>query len=209
MKKLLVCLGLLLLVPGLALAQDPTTIVNDPAGPFVGYFVGYYANNVGPVPGSPDQVIRIINTGTLGTPLTSPVGDICADIYVFDNNQEMIACCAERITPNELDSAAVGAQLTANPLTSVVPTAGVVKIITQAVPPGGCTPTALTLAFADADVSSTHLQVSGGKTYVTETVVPTASPLSAAEYTFLQQACAFTLYLGSSKGTCSSTVPGH
>jgi len=63
MKKLLVCLGLLLLVPGLALAQDPTTIVNDPAGPFVGYFVGYYANNVGPVPGSPDQVIRIINTG--------------------------------------------------------------------------------------------------------------------------------------------------
>ena len=89
-------------------------------------------------------MIRIINTGTLGTPLTSPVGDICANIYVFDNNQEMIACCAEQITPNELDSAAVGTQLTANPLTSVVPAAGVFKIITTApVPAGGCNPTAL------------------------------------------------------------------
>ena len=60
------CLGLLLLAPGLASAQT-----------FFGYYVGYYANNAGPVPGAPDQVVRIINTGTLGTPLTRSVGDIC------------------------------------------------------------------------------------------------------------------------------------
>ena len=199
MKKLLVCLGLLLLVPGLALAQ---------ADPF-GYYVGYYANNPGPASGAADQVVRIINTGTLGTPLTSPVGDICANIYVFDNNQEMIACCAEQITPNELDSAAVGTQLTANPLTSVVPTAGVFKIITTApVPAGGCNPTALSGELADASVFSTHLQVSGGRTFVTETF-NIGSPLSVAEANFLQQACSFTLYLGSGKGTCSSSVPGH
>jgi hypothetical protein len=199
MKKLLVCLGLLLLVPGLALAQ---------ADPF-GYYVGYFANNPGPAAGAADQVVRIINTGTLGTPLTSPAfGDICADIYVFDNNQEMIACCAERITPDELDSAAVGAQLTANPLTSVVPAAGVFKILTTVVPAGGCNPTAVALPLADASVFSTHLQVTGGRTFVTETF-DIGSPLSVAEFTFLQQACSFTLYLGSGKGTCSSSVPGH
>ncbi len=196
MKKLLVCLGLLLLVPGLALAQGTSF-----------YHVEYFANNPGPASGAPDQVIRIINTGTLGTPLTSPVGDICANIYVFDNNQEMVACCAEQITPDELDSAAVGAQLTANPLTSVVPASGVVKIITTVVLPGGCNPTNLPGA-ADSSVTATHLQVTGGRTFVTETQ-SAGSLLSPAEAFFLQQACSFTLYLGSGKGTCSSSVPGH
>jgi hypothetical protein len=218
MKKLLVCLGLLLLVPGLALAQDSTNS-NDPAGFPVGYFVTYFSNNVGPSTTAPDQSIRIINTGTLGTPLTSPVGDLCANIYVFDNNQEMIACCAERITPNELDSASVGNQLTSNPLTAVVPVSGVIKVITTLVPTGGCNPAGLPVQsaalfpFVDADMYSTHLQVTAGKTYVTETLSEGSLLLNTtsatAEYNFLQQACSFTLYLGSGKGTCSSSVPGH
>jgi hypothetical protein len=39
-----------------------------------------------------NQVIRAINTGTYGTPLTSNAtgqGDICENVYVFDNNQEL------------------------------------------------------------------------------------------------------------------------
>jgi hypothetical protein len=201
MKKLLVVLGLLVLVQGAALAQGP-------AAP--GYYVDYFSNNPGPVPGAPDQVVRIINTGVLGTPLTSPVGDICADIYVFNNDQEMIACCAERITPNELDSASVGTQLTSNPLTSVVPPAGVIKIaLTPAT--AGCNPTTDNLAASSTvlgAVFGTHLQVTGGATSVTETD-KLGYPLSTAEAGFLQQACSFALYLGSGKGTCTSSVPGH
>ena len=196
MKKLLVVLGILALVPGLAFAQ-------------VTYYVDYYSHNAGPVPGAPDQTVRIINVGLGGTPLTSPVGDICANIYVFDNNQEMIACCAQRITPNELDSASVGNQLTNNPVTSVVPWAGVIKIVLT---PAGST-TCNASSFPDGASASlgvafaTHLQVTGGATFVTETGLSPAN-LSSYEAGFLPQACSFAKYLGSGKGTCTSSTPG-
>ena len=206
MKKLLLILGLLVLVPGLALAQSLTAAT---------YYVDYYSNNAGPVPGAPDQIVRIINVGVLGTPLTSPTGDICANIYVFDNNQELIACCAQRITPNELDSASVGTQLTNNPVTSVVPPAGVIKI---ALTPAGtkCDPTGSLGTPAPVDppaiaglgvVFATHLQVTGGATFVTETSLSPA-PLGNAEALFLPTACSFAKYLGSGKGICTSSTPG-
>lgn len=196
MKKLLVVLAALVLMSGAAFAQS--------------YYVDYYANNAGPVPGAPDQVIRIINVGTGGTPLTVPQGNICANIYVFDNNQEMISCCACSLTPNELASASVGTQLTNNPVTSVVPTFGVVKI---ALTDGAraCNPTAPLDGAAQAAlgvVFGTHLQVTGGATFVTETE-KLPSILSSYEAGFLPTACSFARYLGSGKGTCSCTVPGH
>jgi len=118
MKKLLVVLGFLLLASSIsAFAQG-------------NYFVDYYSNNVNPL--AADQVIRAINTGTYGTPLTSNAtgtGDICENVYVFDNNQEMVSCCACGLTPDELSSAAVGAQLTNHALTGTAPVAGVVKLV--------------------------------------------------------------------------------
>ena len=90
MKKLLVVLGVLVLMSSAAFAQGS-------------YFVDYYSNNVGPG----NQGIGVINVGVNGTPLTSPVGDICANVYVFDNTQEMVTCCACRITPNEMAQAYV------------------------------------------------------------------------------------------------------
>jgi hypothetical protein len=199
MKKLLVVLGLLLLVSGVASAQTVGS-----------YFVDYYANNAGPVPGAPDQLVRIINVGIGGTPLSVPTGNICASIYVFDNNQEMIACCGCILTPNELATASVGTQLTNNPVTSVVPVAGVIKIATTPTTTS-CDPrTQPGAPLTDyAQVFGTHLQVTGtpAATFVTETE-KLSSPLSAAEFGFLQTACSFARYLGSGKGTCSCTVPG-
>ena len=199
MKKLLVVFGLLLLVSGVASAQ----IVGS-------YFVDYYANNAGPLPDAADQLVRIVNVGIGGTPLTHPVGNICASIYVFDNNQEMIACCGCILTPNELATASVGTQLTNNPVTSVVPTAGVIKILTTPTLTS-CDPRTQPGApdTAYAQVFGTHLQVTGNPpaTFVTETQ-KLWSPLSYVEHSFLQTACSFAQYLGSGKGTCSCTVPG-
>jgi hypothetical protein len=190
------------------LAQAPPT-----------YLVDYFSNNAGPVPGAPDQLIRLVNVGLGGTPLTSPQGDICADIYVFDNNQEMISCCSCRLTPNELGTASIGTQLTNNPVTSVVPPAGVIKIVASSTPKSGCDPTLG--AFDDATIAApsggppefvagfaTHLQVTGGATSVTETNIPVAA-LSSAERQFLPLSCAFAQYLGSGKGTCKCSVPGQ
>ena len=187
MKKLLVVLGVLVLMSSAAFAQGT-------------YFVDYYANNV-PASGF-DQWIRVVNTGLNGTPLTSPVGDICANYYVFDNIQEMAACCSCRITPNEYRAARVGADLTSNPLTPIIPRFGVVKVVTTPYA-GSCNPTAaLTGANADlARVWGTHLQVTGGAAYVTESEkIP--STLGAAEAAFLPSACSFVQYLGSGFGVC-------
>ncbi len=215
MKKLLVVVGLVLLASAVTFAQTTDYF----QGYKTSYFVDYYSNNSGPVPSAPDQVVRLINVGLGGTPLTSPYGDICANIYVFDNNQELISCCACRLTPNELATASVGTQLTNNPVTSVVPAAGVIKIaVTNA---GGkdrdgyswsnqtCDPTNH-LWGADTDYAvafGTHLQASGGATSVTETNIPSAQ-LSEDERDFLPTACTFAQYLGSGKGTCSCSVPG-
>jgi len=187
MKKLFVVLGLLVLVPAMALAQGS-------------YYVDYYSNNYDH---GYDQAIRIINVGTLGTPLTSPVGDICANVYVFDANQELLACCAARLTPNELASAAVNRDLTSNTVTTVVPGSGVIKVVLAQPPGPSCTPTTIG-ATPDAGlgvVFGTHLQKEGNNLWVTETQKQ-PSTLSSQEQGFLQLACSFALYIGSGQGTC-------
>ena len=184
--NILLVLGVLVLVSCLAFAQGT-------------YFVDYFANNSG---GAFDSWVRVVNVGLNGTPLTSPVGDICANYYVFDNVQEMAACCSCRITPDEYRAAKVGADLTSNPLTPVVPTFGMVKIVTTPYT-GSCNPAA-SLAGANADLArvwGTHLQITGGAAWVTETEKLPAT-LSAAEASFLPMACGFVQYLGTGFGVC-------
>jgi hypothetical protein len=208
MKKLLVVLGFLLLASSIsAFAQG-------------NYFVDYYSNNVNPL--AADQVIRAINTGTYGTPLTSNSngqGDICENVYVFDNNQEMVSCCACRLTPDELSSAAVGAQLTNHALTGTAPVAGVVKLVFTLPAsfngPTGCrAETAILgeqyLADRSAAVFGTHLQAeppaSPTSLFVTETA-KLPQFLSGYEAQFLPNACSFVRYLGSgTPGSCSCTA---
>jgi hypothetical protein len=188
MKKLLVVIGALVLMSGAAFAQGS-------------YFPDYFANNVGPN-ATFDAYVRVVNVGLNGTPLTSPVGDICANYYVFDNSQEMAACCSCRITPDEYRSARVGLDLTYNPLTPVIPRYGVIKIVPTPYT-GSCNPTA-SLAGASADLAAvwaTHLQVTGERTFVTETQKLPAT-LGATEASFLPMACSFVQYLGSGFGTC-------
>ncbi len=214
MKKLLVVLGLLLLVSALPVLAQGT------------YYVDYYSNNLNPL--AADQVIRAINVGVLGTPLTSigqgpggvpGTGDICQNVYVFDNNQEMIACCACRLTPNELSSASVGSQLTNHALTGTAPVAGVVKISftipNAANGPSGCrAETAVLNGGASvaglAAMFGTHLQAeppsSPTALFVTETnKLPQF--LSEAEALFLPNACSMVRYLGSGlPGSCTCTA---
>ena len=218
MKKLLVVVGLLLLMSTVpAFAQG-------------NYFVDYYSNNINPL--AADQVIRAINTGVFGTPLTSlgqngatpGTGDICENVYVFDNNQEMISCCACRLTPDELSSAAVGAQLTNHALTGTAPVAGVVKLVfslpqTYNGPTGCRAETAIfnfiTLADSSAAVFGTHLQAeppsSPSSLFVTETEklpqILSGTIGGDGEASFLPNACSFVRYLGSgAPGTCSCSA---
>lgn len=200
MKRYWIVAGLIALVscfPPSALAGDPNAQTA---------LVTYYSNNGGK--NSPlDQVIRVINNGILGSPATSPIGDVCANTYVFDANQTMIACCSCRVTPNALASFAVGHDLTSNTLTSLAPINGVVFILPTPAASTTCSPFA-PLATSDASLLTgygSHLTVVDGPTpgtAVTETEMP-AVPLSSDQAIFMNDVCLFVQYLGSGKGICS------
>jgi len=204
MRNRLIVAGLVhlaLVFPTLLVAGSPTSQT---------YLVDRYANNAGPGTIG-DPLLRLINAATGGSPLTSPVGDVCANIYVFDSNQEMLACCSCRLKANELVTASVSNQLTNNPLTSIIPSSGVIKILPTAAGSAVCSP-ALPSAPSDASLVmgfGTHLEITEGATFITETKIPIA-PLSPNEAAFLSNACLFVTYLGSGygKGTCSCTEGG-
>ena len=218
MKKLLVLAALVCLAALPSFAQYPV------AAP---YLVDFFANNPGPG-GTADQNIRLVNVGEFGTPLSSPVGDVCANVYVFDANQEMVACCSCRVTPNGLLTVSVGNSLTNNPVTSVVPVSGAIKIIsTIAAGATACTPLTYNAGIAPSLVGwAGHIENSGGTasgTFISvaellgwyhvpgqlvQAVNDDAPNVDApvdpntSEYAFLPQACQFARYLGSGKGTC-------
>ncbi len=209
MKKLLVVAALICIAAIPSFAQYP---VYSP------YLVDFFANNPGPG-GTADQTVRLVNVGEYGTPLSSPIGDICANVYVFDANQEMVSCCSCRVTPNGLLSISVANSLTSNPVTSVVPVNGAVKIIsTAATGATPCTPLTYNGGIAPSLVGwASHIETSGGTaagTFISVSdllgwaqvpgaVLDTApADPNASEYSFLPQACQFAQYLGSGKGTC-------
>jgi hypothetical protein len=187
---------------------SPSALAGDPNAQTA--LVSYYSNNGGK--NSPlDQFIRLINNGNLGTPLTSPIGDVCANTYVFDANQAMVACCSCRVTPNGVASFAVGRDLTSNTLTSLAPMNGTVFILPIPAALTTCSPFA-PLATSDASLLTgygSHLTVEVGPqpgTAVTETELA-AVRLTSDQAIFLNDACVFVQYLGSGQGTCKCSNP--
>ena len=82
--------------------------------------------------GSGDALVRIVNAGNFTNPALS--GDICANIYVFNDVQEMEECCSCDLSPNALLTLSTMVNLTSNPLIGTESTeAGVIKIV--GVPP--------------------------------------------------------------------------
>src|SRR5690242_6193497 len=83
-------------------------------GPADAYQVRYAANmNIG------DSVVNLTNTGTQGG--FEPTGNICANVYVWAEDQQLVACCACPLTPNHLKTLSVRNDLISNTLTPGVP----------------------------------------------------------------------------------------
>lgn len=183
MKKLAVLCTVLAitLMVGSAVAQN----VGDNSV----YFVTYFSNNVA---GAPDETVRLINDGDTG-------GNLWAAFYVFDDKQELTECCACVITPNGLLSESVMKNLTANPITSKVPKAGVIKVVSSASnDPTVLKPTAGLRGWA------THMQKNTAY-WGTETTLADSN-LSAGEQALLQNLCYYDSLL--SGLPCSCTPEG-
>lgn len=183
-RKLAVACSLFLAVivfAGLAQAQDP-------------YKVDYFANaNTG---GAPDATLRLDNPGGAAG------ANLCADIFVFDSNEELSECCSCLETPDGLRTLSVNLNLTANPLTGVILNTGVIKVVAAATSGNSCpVPTHITtVSYGEVKGWATHIQNSNFA--VTETASQD-SYLSAAEESKLAKQCGAIVAVGSGKGICS------
>jgi len=134
--KVLGALGFMCLMSAAAFAQSSSQVTNVEIG---NYMVGYYT---GANQGLPDAQLHIINPGSSGgfgasdeSPSATPQGgDLCANIYVFTPDEQMIACCSCKVSPNGMQGFSLATDLTANPLTSILPHAGAIKVVAS---PGG------------------------------------------------------------------------
>jgi len=163
------------------------------------YWVNYFSNHDNK--GWADATLRIINPGEQGTPLSPGEGAVCADIYVFNNDQEMVECCRCPITADGIIELSVDGALTHNPLTSVAPSLGVIKLVSD----GACNEQSPVPA-PDLRAYATHVQQ-----YIADDFGITedeflAAPLTTGELGFLGQACSFVQYLGSGKGLCTCSA---
>src|ERR1700704_183214 len=113
-----------------AVAQAPSQDEDDV------YALSYFSN--ANTKSAPDAALRLANDGFLSD--ASPAGDLCASIYVFDSREEMNECCSCRVTPNGILSLSVNKNLTSNTLTGIIPTRGVVKVVSSAPNAGVCDP---------------------------------------------------------------------
>jgi hypothetical protein len=175
-----VLVGLVIAGAGVASGQDV-------------YKVNYFANNASP---APDATVRIDNPG-----LT--YGNLCAMIYVFAADQQLTECCGCIETHNGLRTLSVRSNLTSNPLTGVVATNGVIKVVSAAVNNSPCDPTSNVAPTPNLRVWVTHTQNPVGTAYPITETESSDSTLGATELANLQAQCAFVNILGSGQGICS------
>ena len=102
----------------------------DVASAFVKTSAGF--GGVGSSGGSGDALLRIVDAGNFDTTNTgATAGDVCANIYVFNDTQEEAECCSCPLTANSLMTFSVINQLTRNPFSKTTESlsAGVIKIV--------------------------------------------------------------------------------
>ena len=187
---------LLFVALALATAAFGQAIAGAPADAFQ---VRYAANlNVG------DSVINITNAGTqnLGGALTN----ICANVYAFSPDEQLISCCSCTVTPNALVSLSAVSDLISNTLTPAHPTSIVVKLIATY-------NTACNASNVPADRLATGMLAWGTTLHaepgtpvdyaVTETRFAKAG-LSPAELARVTSFCGFIQANGSGFGICRS-----
>jgi len=121
--------------------------------------------------------MHILNPGSNGgygnaneAPAAIPQGgDLCANIYVFTSDEQMIACCSCKVSPNGMLGFNLDTKIIPNPLTGIVPHAGAIKVVAS---PGGGAQGALTTppsGPAAAVTGTSGLACDAGSYYTTTT----------------------------------------
>jgi hypothetical protein len=177
------------------------------------YQIGYAANlNIG------DSVVNLSNSGAsidaaqaiVGGPFRG-AGNICANIYVFDPQEEEVACCSCLTTPDGLYSFSVKSDLISDTLTPATPTSVVIKAVSTVFVGTACSPANVTAAlFAPGTLlwGTTLEPASSPGTYGVVPVGYKVGNLTASELSGMTQICSFLQSNGSGYGVCSFCSTG-
>lgn len=178
----------------------PASVVVSPPD---AYLVGYAANLT-----AGDSYVDLSNAGAARALV--PGGDICANVYVFDSDEQLIACCACLLTPNNLKALSVRNDLISNPLTAGRPTSVTIGLVASAPVSGACSPASPSAQTLEpglrAWATTVHALPAGGYG-VTENQLAIA-PLDDSGLTKLTSTCAFIQSNGSSHGICTACRVG-
>ena len=171
-----------------------------------------------------DSVVNFTNAGSSSTDTGLATGapqngDICANIYAYSPDEQLVSCCSCNVTPNALNSLSAKNDLASNTLTPIIPSALVIKVLATE---GGARCTASKAASVKVEElragllawgTTIHaLPVTAGTpatTYgVTETAFSTPATLSPTELSRMTQLCSFIRANGSGYGICKSCKVG-
>ena len=154
--------------------------------------------------GLPDETVRIVNPGIQSTPST--LGTMCANIYVFDQSQELKECCSCPVTANGTLRLSVNADLTSNPGNGrpFFLGQGTIDVIPGTVPSTGvCDPANISPA-PDLNVWATHIGFGEAASGVAVTESEAADlSLSGTQMTNLVSLCNFIEINDSGTGICT------
>jgi hypothetical protein len=172
------------------------------------YNYGYYTN--AHTAGFPSGVLSVINPGSTGG--TSPGGDLCTNVYVFNHSQQMEECCSCKVTPDGLRTFNVNTDLTNKPLAPAASlVSGVIKIVSSPVPASGSCNNVAASTYTPSGtlgVWITHVHEAVGTFSVSDSVfspgvLSTGSVIGTPELNQLQNLCAFVAGTGTSFGICN------
>jgi len=153
-----------------------------------------------------DSYVTLTNAGTRNG--FDPDGGICADVYVFDPSEELIACCACYVSPDGLRSLSVKQDLVSDTFTPGVPGSITIKLLASTpVTRTTCDPSSPTLFTLEPGLrawgTDLHQNTTTGAYQVTENAFLNAD-LSPTELDKLTTYCGFIQANGSSYGICKS-----
>jgi hypothetical protein len=143
-----------------------------------------------------DSVFNLSNSGATG-------GNICAKVYTFSPDEQLISCCSCTITPNALVSLSARADLISNTLTPAVPNSIVVKVASTT----DSTCNAATRSSPSIGLlawgTTLHATPTAGVFAITETPFAPIIP-GETEFSRIASLCGFIQANGSGFGICRS-----
>jgi hypothetical protein len=194
----------------LAQTNEETTAANNPYTPFTdAYQVKYFANLT--ELGGSGSLINLTNAGTVGG--NDNTDFICANVYTFDQAQELISCCTCPLSPNALATINVDSDLVAAPiaLTPGIPSGVTVGLVATADwGPGTCNAAAPGFLVPGLRAWGSTVHVAGGNDYMVEGPFAQVG-LGFSEYAKMTSFCGFIQQDGSGYGicqSCSATIEG-